>query len=106
VGGRGMHSKELHNLYSSLSIFRMIKENEMGSACSINYEAEDRVYHQLQKKKRKGKRPLGRPRSRWLDNIKMDLGEIEWGDVGLIGLAQDTDMWRAIVKAVINLQLP
>jgi hypothetical protein len=47
--------------------------------------------------------PLGRPRRRWVDNIKMDLLEIGWGGVDWIGLAQDMDKWRALVNAVINL---
>jgi hypothetical protein len=56
--------------------------------------------------KPEGKRPLGRPRLGCLDNIKMDLGETEWGGMDWIGLAQDRDMWRALVKAVIRLLVP
>jgi hypothetical protein len=53
-----------------------------------------------------GRRPLGRPRQRWLDNIKMDLGETGCGGVDWIGLAQDRDKWRALVKYVMNLRVP
>jgi hypothetical protein len=53
--------------------------------------------------KRKGKRPLGRPRRRWVDNIKMDLREIEWGDMDWIGLAEDRDQWRAFVNTIMSL---
>jgi hypothetical protein len=53
--------------------------------------------------KPEGKGPLGRPRRRWVDNIKTDLLEIGWGDMYWIGLAQDTDKWRALVNAVMNL---
>jgi hypothetical protein len=53
-----------------------------------------------------GKRPLGRPRRRWVDNIRMDLGEVEWGDVGWIGLAQDSNRWRALVNSVLKLRVP
>jgi hypothetical protein len=53
-----------------------------------------------------GKRPLGRPRRRWVDNIKMDLLEIGWGVVDWIGLAQDRNKWRALVNAVMNLRVP
>jgi hypothetical protein len=53
-----------------------------------------------------GKRPLGRPRRRWVDNIKMDLVGVGWGDVDWIGLAQDRDKWRALVNAVMNLRVP
>jgi hypothetical protein len=54
----------------------------------------------------RGKRPPGRPRRRWLDNIGMDLGEVGWSDVDWIGLAQDGNKWRALVYAVKNLQVP
>jgi hypothetical protein len=53
-----------------------------------------------------GKRPLGRPRRRWEDNIKMDLIEIGWGDMDSIDLAQDRDQWRALVNTVMNLWVP
>jgi hypothetical protein len=52
------------------------------------------------------KRPLGRPRQRWVDNIKKNLVEIGWDGVDWIGLAQDWDKWRAIVNVVMNLQVP
>jgi hypothetical protein len=53
-----------------------------------------------------GKRPLGRPRHRWEDNTKMDLGERLWGDMDCIDLAQDRDQWRALVNMVMNLRVP
>jgi hypothetical protein len=53
-----------------------------------------------------GKRPLGRPRRRWVDNIKMDLRETEWDGMDWIELAQDRDQWRALVNAVMNLRVP
>jgi hypothetical protein len=53
-----------------------------------------------------GKRPLGRPRCRWKDNIKMDLQEVRWEDMDWIALAQDRDRWRALVNAVMNLRVP
>jgi hypothetical protein len=56
--------------------------------------------------KPEGKRPLGRPRRRWVDNIKMDLGEIRWDGRDLIELAQDRDQWRALVNTVMNLRVP
>jgi hypothetical protein len=56
--------------------------------------------------KPEGKRPLGRPRRRWLDNIRLDLGEVGWGDVDWIGLALDRNRWRALVNAVMNLRVP
>jgi hypothetical protein len=56
--------------------------------------------------KPEGKRPLGRPRRRWVDNIKMDLGEIGWDGMDRIELAQDRDRWRALVNTVTNLRVP
>jgi hypothetical protein len=53
-----------------------------------------------------GKRPLGRQRCRWVDNTNMDLGEMGWGDVDWIGLAQDRNRWRALVNLVLNLWVP
>jgi hypothetical protein len=53
-----------------------------------------------------GKRPLGRPRRRWMNNIMMYLGEVGWGDVDWIGLAQDKNRWRALVNSVLNLLVP
>jgi hypothetical protein len=56
--------------------------------------------------KPEGGRPLGRPRCRWEDNIKMDLREVGWGSMEWINLAQDMDRWRALVNAVMNLRVP
>jgi hypothetical protein len=60
---------------------------------------EKRNAYRLLVGKPKGEKPLGRPRRRWVDNMKVDLLEIGWGGVGWIGLAQDRDKWRALVKA-------
>jgi hypothetical protein len=68
----------------------------MGGACNTN--GEKRNAYRLLVGKPEGKRPLGRPRRRWVDNIKMDLGEIGWGGVDWIGLAKDKDKWRTLVK--------
>jgi hypothetical protein len=56
--------------------------------------------------KPEGKRPLGRPRRRWVENIKIDLRETGWDVMDCIDLAQDRDQWRALVNAVMNLQVP
>jgi hypothetical protein len=56
--------------------------------------------------KPEGKKPLGKPRRRWVDNIKMDLGKIGWDGVDWMELAQDTDQWRALVNTVMNLRVP
>jgi hypothetical protein len=56
--------------------------------------------------KPEGKRPLGKPRRRCLDNIRMDLGVVGWGDVDWIGLAKDRNRWRALVNSVLNFRVP
>jgi hypothetical protein len=76
----------------------------MDRACSTN--RNKRKVYRLLVGNPEGKRPLGRPRRRWVDNIKMDLGEVGWGDVVWIGLAQDRNRWRALVNAVVNLRFP
>jgi hypothetical protein len=67
---------------------------------------EKRYVYRLLVGKPEGKRPLGRPRYRWIDNIKMDLLEMGWGVVDWIGLAQDLYRWRALVNIVMNLRVP
>jgi hypothetical protein len=67
---------------------------------------EKRNTYRLLVGKPEGKRPLGRPRRRWVDNIRMDLGEVGWRGVEWIGLAQDRNRWRALVNTVLNLRVP
>jgi hypothetical protein len=67
---------------------------------------ENRNAYRLLVGKPEEERPLGRPSRRWVDNIKMDVLEICWGNVDWIGLAQDRDKWRALVNAVMNLRVP
>jgi hypothetical protein len=76
----------------------------MGGPCSTN--GEKRNAYRLLVRKPEGKRPLGRPGRGWVDNIRMDLGEVGWGDVDWIGLAQDRNRWRALVNSVLNLRVP
>jgi hypothetical protein len=78
---RKLHNKKLHDLYSSTSIIRMIKSRRMRWAGHVSRMGEKRNAYRLLVGKPEGKRPLERPRRRWVDNIRMDLGEVGWGDV-------------------------
>jgi hypothetical protein len=76
----------------------------MGTTCSTN--GEKRNAYRILVGNPEGKRPLGRPRRRWVGNIKMDLREIGWIGMGWIYLAEDRDQWRALVNTVMNLRVP
>jgi hypothetical protein len=76
----------------------------MGGEYSTN--GEKRNVYRLLVGKPEGKRLLGRPRHWWMDNIRMDFGEVGWGDVGWISLVQDRNRWRALVYSVLNLRAP
>jgi hypothetical protein len=76
----------------------------MGGPCSTN--GGKRNAYRLSVRKPEGKKPLGRPRRRGVDNIRMDLGEVGWDDVDWIGLAKDRNKWRALVNSVLNLRVP
>jgi hypothetical protein len=101
-----LHNKELRDLYSSPSIIRIIKSRRMRWAGHVARMGEKRNANRLLVGKPVGKRPLGRPRRRWVDNIRMDLGKGGWGDVDWIVLAQDKNRWRALVNSVLNLRVP
>ena len=87
-------------LYSSPTVthfFSLLVTHIMG---------EERGVYRVLVGKPKGKGPLGRPRRRWVDNIRMDLQEVGCGHVDWIGLAQDRESWRTLVSAVMNLRVP
>jgi hypothetical protein len=84
---RKLHNEELRDLYSSPSIIRIIKLKRMRWEGHVARMGEKSKAYRLLVGKPEGKRPLGRPRRRWVNNIRMDLGEVRWGDVDWIGLA-------------------
>jgi hypothetical protein len=99
-------NKELHDLCSSPSIIRIIKSRKMIWSRYVARMGKKKNVYRLLVGNSDGKRPLGRPRCRWVNNIKKDLGEVGWGDVDWIGLAQDRNRWRALVNSGLNLQVP
>jgi hypothetical protein len=103
---RRLHNEKLNDLFSSPNIVRVIKieKNEIGGACSTYGEKRGACWILVRRPERK--RPLGRPRHRWKDNIKRDLREVGWEGMDWIGLAEDRDRWRAPVNAVRNLRVP
>jgi hypothetical protein len=104
-GWRKLHNEELRDLYSSPSIIRIIRSRRRWAG-HVTLMGEKRNACRLLVGKSEGKRPLGRPRRMWTDNVKMELGEVEWGDMDWIGLAQDRGRWRALVNSVRNLWGP
>jgi hypothetical protein len=97
---RNMHNEELHNLYSSPDIIRQVKSRRMRWAGNVARMGEERKVYRVLVGKPEGKRPVGRPRHRWEDGIRMDLREIGLGGLDWIRLAQDKDRWRAVVSEV------
>jgi hypothetical protein len=102
---RKLHSEELHSLYSAPDIISQVKSKGMRWAGHVTHKGEERKVYKGLVGKPEGKRPLGRPRRRWEDGIRMDLREIGLGGVDWIRLAQDRDRWRAVVSPVMNLRV-
>jgi len=102
---RRLHNEELNDLYSSPNILRVIKSRRMRWAGHVASMGEERGVYRVLVGKPEGRRPLGRPRRRWADNIRMDLQEVGCGYMDWIGLAQDRDRWRTLVSAVMNLRV-
>jgi hypothetical protein len=100
-----MHNEELHNLYSSPDIIRQVKSRRMRWAGHVARMGEERKVYKVLVGKSEGRRPLGRPRRRWEDGVRMDLREIGLEGVDWIRLTQDTYRWRAVVSAVMNLRV-
>ena len=103
---RRLHNEEINDLYSSPNIVRVIKSRRMRWAGHVAHMGEERGAYRVLVGKPEGRRPLGRPRRRWVDNIRMDFQEVGCGYMDWIGLAQDRDRWRTLVSAVMNLRVP
>ena len=102
---RRLHNEELNDLYSSPNIVRVIKSRRMRWVGNVARMGEERGVYKVLVGKPEGKRPLGRPRRRWMD-IRMDLQEVGCGYMDGIELVQDRERWRTLVSAVMNLRVP
>jgi len=103
---RRLHNEELNDLNSKPNIVRVRKSRRIRWAGHVTRMGEERGGYRVLMGKPEGKRPLGRPRPRCVDNIRMDLQEVGCGYLDWIGLAQDRDRWRTLVSAVMNLRVP
>ena len=103
---RRFHNEELNDLYSSPNIVRVIKSRRMRWAGHVARMGEERGVYRVLLGKPEGRRPLGRLRRRWVDNIRMDLQKVGCGYMDWIGLDQDRDRWRTLVSAVMNRRVP
>jgi hypothetical protein len=101
---RKLHNEELRDLYSSRNTIRIIKSRRIRWAGHVARMGEKMNAYRLLVGKPERKRPLGRPRRRWVDNIRMDLGEVGLGGVDWIDVVQDRNRWKALVNSVLNLR--
>jgi len=102
---RRLHNEELNDLYSSPNIVWVIKSRRMRWAGHVARVGEETVVYRVLVGKSVERRPLGRPRRRWVDNIRMELQEVGCEYMDWIGLAQDRDRWRTVLSAVMNLRI-
>jgi hypothetical protein len=93
-------------MYSSPTTVRVIKSRRMRWVGNVARIGEGRGVNRVLVGKPEGKRPLGRPRRRWEDNIKMDLQEVGYGGMDWIELAQDRERWQALVNTAMKLRVP
>ena len=102
---RKLHNEKLSDLYSLPNIVRVVKSRIMRWAGHVARMGEERGVQRVLLGKPEGKRPLGRPRHRWEDNIKMGRQEVGCGGMDWIELAQFRDRWWTLVNAVMNLRV-
>jgi len=102
---RRLHNEELHDLYASLYIIRVMKSRRMRWVGRAVRMGEMRNAYKILVGKSEGERPFGRSRRRLEDNIRMDLTGIGWEVLNWIHLAQDVDQWRILVNTVMNLRV-
>jgi hypothetical protein len=103
---RKLHNEELNDLYTVPNIMRVVKSRRIRWARHVARMGEERGVHRVLVGKPEGKRPLGRPRRRWEDNIKMDLQDVGGVSGDWMELAQDRYRWRAVVSTVKKFRVP
>jgi len=103
---RRLHNEELNDLYPSPNIVRVIKSRRMKWAWHVARMGEERGLYRVLVGKPEGRRPLGRPRHRWVANIRIDVQEVGCGCMDWNGFAHVRDRWRTLVSAVMNLRVP
>jgi hypothetical protein len=103
---RKLHNEELNDLYCLPNILRVIKSRRMRWAGHVVQMREERGVYTVLVGKPEGRRPVGRPRRRWKDNIRMELQEVGCGGMDWIGIAQGRNRWQALVNAAMNLRVP
>ena len=101
-----LHNGEMHALFSSPNIIGNLKSRRLRVTGHVARMEQSRNAYRVLVEKPAGKRPLGRPRRRWEDNIKMNLRKVGCDPRDWIALAEDRDQWRAYVRAVMNLRVP
>ena len=101
-----LHNEQLNDLYSSSNIVRVIKSRIMRWTGHVAHMGEESGVYRFLVEKQEGRRPLGRTRRRWVDNIRTDLQKVGCRYMDWIGLVQDRDRWRTLVSAVMNLRVP
>jgi hypothetical protein len=103
---RRLHNEELHNLYASLNIIKVVKPMEMRGAGHVSPVGEMGREYKILIGKPEVRRPRRRPRRKWEDIIRMDFREIGWEDVDWICLTQDREQWQVLINIVMNLRFP
>jgi len=101
---RKLHNEELNDIYSSSNIVQVIKSRRMRWAGHVACVGDSKAVYRVVMGRSEGKRPLGRPRRRWVDNIKMNIQEVGWVGVDWLELTQDRYRWRALVNVVRNIR--
>ena len=103
---RRLHNEELHGLYDSPDVVKIMKSRRLRWAGHVARMGEKRRLYSILVGRPDGKRPLGRPRRRWEDNIRRDLREVGVRDENWLDTAQDRIQWRTFVTAAMNLRVP